>query len=276
VWERLVGEHGADVGSSTVRVYVNKVRDAQRVSVGEVMVRQFHELGVEAEVDFGVVHYRVDGELVEGALFVMRLSVSGRSFCGVYRSESQEAFLDGHVRGFTHFGGVPCLVRYDNLKAAVVKVLRGRNRVETDRFMLLRSHYGFDSFFCRPGIKGAHEKGGVEGEVGRVRRRYLVPVPKVSSLTALSELIVAGSLTDDDRVIANRKITVGEHFKQEAPLLSGLPVEVFEVGWRSNHRVDAKARVSVRGVRYSVPAGLVHCRVDALVGADTVELFNGS
>lgn len=44
-----------------------------------------------------------------------------------------------------------------------------------DHTHALRSHYGFDSFFCRPGIDGAHEKGGVEGEIGRFRRRHLVP-----------------------------------------------------------------------------------------------------
>ena len=71
-------------------------------------------------------------------------------------------------------------VRYDNLKSAVEKVLKGRGRVESDRFTALRSHYGFDSFFCLPGIEGAHEKGGVEGEIGRFRRRFMVPVPKVS------------------------------------------------------------------------------------------------
>jgi hypothetical protein len=31
----------------------------------------------------------------------------------------------------------------------------------------MRSHYGYDSFFCAPGVDGAHEKGGVEGEIGR-------------------------------------------------------------------------------------------------------------
>ena len=77
-----------------------------------------------------------------------------------------------------HFGGFPALVRYDNLKPAVTRVLRGRDRVESERFVALRSHYGFDSFFCRPGIVGAHEKGGVEGEIGRFRRRHLVPDPQ--------------------------------------------------------------------------------------------------
>ncbi len=61
---------------------------------------------------------------------------------------------------------MPRRVRYDNLKSAVEKVLKGRGRIESERFVALRSHYRFDSFFCLPGIKGAHEKGGVEGEIG--------------------------------------------------------------------------------------------------------------
>jgi transposase len=36
-----------------------------------------------------------------------------------------------------------------------------------------------------PGPAGAHEKGGVEGEIGRFRRRHLVPVPAVGSLADL-------------------------------------------------------------------------------------------
>lgn len=54
-------------------------------------------------------------------------------------------------------------IRYDNLKPAVARVLRGRDRQETERFIALRSHSGFDSFFCLLGPEGAHEKGGVEG-----------------------------------------------------------------------------------------------------------------
>ena len=40
-------------------------------------------------------------------------------------------------------------------------------------------------------MEGAHEKGGVEGEIGRFRRRHLVPVPAVASLAELNELIAA-------------------------------------------------------------------------------------
>ncbi len=209
-------------------------------------------------------------------MFVMRLSGSGRSYANAYLNESQEVFLDGHVQAFNHFGGRPKRVRYDNLKAAVTKVLKGRNRIEADRFIALRSHYGFESFFCQPGIKGAHEKGGVEGEVGRFRRRHLVPVPKVSSMIELNELMLAGCIKDDQRVIAHRRITIGEHFKLEAPTLTPLPVEEFNPATLSSHRVDSKARISVRAVHYSVPAGLVRRRVDVWVGATTIRVMDGS
>ena len=45
--------------------------------------------------------------------------------------------------------------------------MKGRRRVENDRFVAMRSHYLFESWFTLPGVEKAHEKGGVEGEVGR-------------------------------------------------------------------------------------------------------------
>ncbi len=275
VWQRLVLEHGADIGESTVRRYVKAVRDTQAGSLSEVMVVQDHEPGVEAEVDFGAAHVRLCGELVKVFLFVMRLSASGKSFVRAYLSESQEVFLDGHVRALEHFAGVPGRVRYDNLKPAVVTVLKGRDRIETDRFVALRSHYGFDSFFCAPGIDGAHEKGGVEGEVGRFRRRHLVPVPQVSSIAELNEAIDAGLVVDNSRLISGRRMSVGDQFAVEQRSLRALPVEAFDAAVWSNHRVDTKARISVRSVHYSVPARLVRRRLDVKVGAETIEVLDG-
>lgn len=222
------------------------------------------------------MHVWLDGELVKVSLFVIRLSASGKSFARAYLNEAQEVFLDGHVRAFDSFGGTPGRVRYDNLKAAVVKVLKGRDRDESERFVALRSHYGFDSFFCLPGIDGAHEKGGVEGEIGRFRRRHLVPIPVVSSMAELNELITAGCQVDDDRLIAHRRMSVGDHFLLEAPTLRALPVEVFDSATMSNHRVDTKARVSVRSVHYSVPARLARRRVDVRIGADSIEVLDGN
>jgi hypothetical protein len=185
-------------------------------------------------------------------------------------------FLDGHVRAFEHFGGVPGRIRYDNLKSAVERVLKGRDRVESDRFVALRSHYGFDSFFCQPGLKGSHEKGGVEGEVGRFRRRHLVPVPHVASMAELNDRLLAAAAADDRRFVAQRRITVAEHFALEAEALRALPGEPFDVAVVLNARVDRKSRISVRGCCYSVPARYTGRRVNVRVGAETVEVLDGA
>ncbi|MGW1161098.1 hypothetical protein ACWD5Q_32890 [Streptomyces sp. NPDC002513] len=64
-----------------------------------------------------------------------------------------------------------------------------RARVEADRWIAFKSHFGIESFYCRPDIEGAHEKGGVEGQIGYFRRNHFVPVPEVSSLAELNELV---------------------------------------------------------------------------------------
>src|SRR5918994_1471959 len=138
VWQRLVEEHGAAVGESTVRRYVAEVRRRMDVPLVEVMVPQHHPLGEEAEVDFGTASVYVAGVLVDVSMFIMRLSASGRGYPRAYLNEAQEVFLDGHVRAFEHFGGVPKRIRYDNLKAAVERVLKGRDRIESERFTAQR------------------------------------------------------------------------------------------------------------------------------------------
>ena len=169
VWQRLVAEHGATIAEVTVSRYVARRRVELGLDRVEVAVPQTHPPGAEAEVDFGEFYATIAGTWMKLWMFVMRLSHSGRAFHVAFATQAQEAFLEGHVLAFAHFGAVPARIRYDNLKPAVVRVLRGRDRTESERFIALRSHYGFDSFFCRPGKDGAHEKGGVESEIGRCR-----------------------------------------------------------------------------------------------------------
>jgi len=73
----------------------------------------------------------------------MRLCYSKASFVGSYERANMEAFLDGHVRAFEYFGGVPKRLAYDNLKSAVIQVGKGRHRRLNKRFRELRSWYLF-------------------------------------------------------------------------------------------------------------------------------------
>ena len=167
IWSRLVDEHGAEVAETTVRDYVRQRKRAMGWPVGEVFVPQAHAPGVGAEVDWGEAQIELVGARTKVQLFLMRASFSGAAFCQASLVTTQQAFLELHVEAFEWFGGVFEEVRFDNLASAVKQVLRGRRRVETDRFVALRSHYLFESQFTTPGLQGAHEKGGVEGEVGR-------------------------------------------------------------------------------------------------------------
>jgi len=276
VWQRLVAEHGARLAEVTVSRYVA----GRRVELGldrvEVAVPQTHPPGAEAEVDFGEFSARIAGTVLTVSMFVMRLSHSGRAFHVAFVTQAQEAFLEGHVLAFAHFGAVPARIRYDNLRPAVVRVLRGRDRVESERFIAARSHYGYESFFCVPGKDGAHEKGGVEGEIGRFRRRHLVPVPDVASLAGLNRLIAAADCLDDTRVITGRPVTVAAAFTAELPHLLPLPDEPFDPARLLTARVDNRARVSVRQCYYSVPARYAGRRLPVRLSATTVEVFDGT
>jgi transposase len=88
----------------------------------------------------------------------MQLSASRMRFVRAYLHERQEAFLDGFVHAFEFFGGVPTEGLLDNLKTAVVKVLKGRDRLEQETFIGLQAHYLFKSEFCNPA--SGNEKGG--------------------------------------------------------------------------------------------------------------------
>lgn len=272
VWQRLVDEEGAEVAESSVRALVAQLRYEIGVKQGEVCVPQTHLLAEEAEVDFGEFAGRIAGSTMRLWMFVLRLSHSGKAVHVAYANQSQESFLDGHVQAFERLGGVPIgMIRYDNLKPAVTKVALGRERLENPRFIAMRSHYGFDSFFCIPGIDGAHEKGGVEGEVGRFRRRHLVPLPVFASLAELNQYMAQADAADDYRHINGRAETVKTAAARELPHLRPLPeAGPFDVAAQLSCRVDAKARICVRQSWYSVPARYAGRRLQVRLAAFTV------
>jgi transposase len=275
IHQRLVDEHGAEVAEVTVRQYVRARKRQLGWPVADVFVAQVHAPGTEAEVDWGEALVELAGERVTVHLFVMRASFSGAAFCQASLVESQQAFLELHAQAFGWFGGVYPKIRYDNLKSAVKKILRGRRRAESDRFVALRSHYLFDSQFTTPGLEGAHEKGGVEGEVGRFRRRYLVPVPVVADLAELNTMLLAGCEADLARRIDGRPGTVGEAWAAERPLLLALPAEGFDSAEAAAPRVDQKSLVTIRQNRYSVPVALAGLKVSARVGAREITISHG-
>ena len=279
---RLIEEHGAEeLSYSTVRDYVRLRRAQIDVEAGrrvEAFVPQEHAPGAEAEVDFGEVWVVLNGAKTKCHMFIFRLSHSGKAIHRIYPTQAQEAFLEGHIEAFSEIGGVPVRhIRYDNLTSAVTAVVfgQGRQRQENDRWVLFRSHYGFDPFYCQPGIDGAHEKGGVEGEVGWFRRNRLSPMPVTESLDELNERIRIWEAQDDARRINDRIRTIGQDFAAEQPFLAPLPAEAFDPGLVLTPRVDRSAMITVRMVKYSVPARFIGRKVRVSLRASEVVVFDG-
>jgi transposase len=285
IFERLADEHGAQVSYSYVAKYVARRRaeiaaEYRGLDGGlaglDGFVPQVREPGAEAEVDFGDVTVELAGQLTRCFMFAFRLSCSGKGVHRVYASQAQEAFFEGHVAAFEVTGGVPFRqIRYDNLAPAVTRVLAGRSRTETQRWLAFRAFYGFEAFYCQPGAGGAHEKGGIEGEIGRFRRRWFVPVPKVASLAELNARLAGADAAEDVRHVAGRAATVGEDFAAERGLLLPLPPEPFATATVLWPRADRYGRISVGKCRYSVPARLIGSRVRVMLSANELRVFDG-
>ena len=109
--------------------------------------------------------------------------------------------------------------------------------------MLNSRKTGFEAFYCQPGPEGAHEKGGIEGEIGRFRRRWLVPVPRVASLAELNARLAEADAAEDARHVAGRVASIGEDFAAERGRLLALPPEPFATAAFIWPRVDRYARI---------------------------------
>jgi len=271
IWCRLRAERPElEMAESTVRRYVRE-RKRQLGQVGhEVCIPQSYAWGQEGQVDWYEARAEIDGEETGVHVFCLRSMASAGAFHRAYLHASQQAFLEAHELGFHYFGGVFHVLRYDNLKAAVKKILRGYRREETARFIAFRSHWGFESEFCTPGQ--GHEKGGVEGENGYFRRNHLVPLPNVRSLEELNEWLAQSAREDQQRMVGHRAQTVGAGMNLEREHLLPLAKEGFDLAGIHFPQVNGSGCVRVLTNFYSVPQP-VGTVVQAKVYASYVEIW---
>src|SRR5271166_2301404 len=165
IWQRIRAEKPEQkVAEVTIRQYVRERKRELGWSARVTCVPQSYEPGQEGQVDWYEAWAELSGEPVQLQVFSMRSMVSGAAFHRAYHHATQQAFLEAHEYAFDYFGGVFRILRYDKLRAAVKKIVRGFRREETARFIAFRSHWRFTSEFCTP--YEAHEKGGIEGEAG--------------------------------------------------------------------------------------------------------------
>jgi transposase len=262
----LVAE-GHTVGVTAVKDAVAEWKRQRR----EVFVPLTYRPGDLAEVDFFEVLVDIEGRRRKAWLFLMRLMYSGRDFAWIYERQDQISFLDGHVRAFAHFDGVPARVAYDNLRAAVVRILVGGARTLTPRFTALASHYLLEACFCRPGE--GHDKGGVEARGKAVRQQALVPIPNGPTLAGINATLLAQM---DARLDTTRDAvgqTIGVRFAEEQRLFRSVPAP-FAPEATTLATVTPRALVRLEGASYSVPTRWAGLDLVVRTGATTVTIVD--
>jgi transposase len=266
---RQLREEGFHVGRTTVSDYL---RERRRLAA-EVYVPLLYRPGEVAQVDFFEVEVEEAGSRRRVWKFLMRLMWSGYDFAWLYDRCDQVAFLDGHVRAFSFFGGVPARGVYDNLSAAVrfrLRLTGERERELTDRFAALASHYLFEPCFARPGE--GHDKGGIEARGKGVRLQHLTPIPRGQTLAEIAAALVA----DLEMAARDKRDRDGrsarDRFEAERESLRPLPAVPFDARRVVCVSVSSKATVQIEGAVYSVPEAWARLDASAYVGVDDIRI----
>jgi transposase len=181
------------------------------------------------------------------------LCYSGKKFTYIYPNETQEMLFDAHVRAFNFFGGTPLRGIYDNMKTAVQKVLKGREREWNSSFERLCAHYRIEPTACTP-ARG-NEKGRVERQVRIDREQFFTPIPQAFSLQELNDELTSHLIVYNrtHKHPTYQDKTLDEVFSLESPFLLAAPL-LFD-GYR---QADLKVSTTCL-VRFDRNSYSVHC-----------------
>jgi hypothetical protein len=214
-----------------------------------------------------------NGQARQVQFFCLRLCHSKASFAWPYAQANLESFLDGHVRAFACFGGIPRRLAYDNLKSAVIQVLHGQERRLNQRFRELRSWYLFETRFCN--IGRGNEKGDVENLAKHSERTYLTPPPAVSALAELGPQLLAACQQDLElpgpkpHQERSRRALLEDERRRFLPL----PVAAFAACRQLATTIDKRSLVTVDGNGYSAPVRWAHHPVRIQAFVERIELL---
>jgi len=141
--------------------------------------------GEAFQFDWSEDWIRIGGKSTKLQMAYFKLCHSRAFFLRVYPLQTHEMLFDAHNHAFRVLGGVSERGIYDNMKTAVDKVGRGKQRQINARFRAMVSHFLYEAEFCNPGA--GWEKGQVEKNVRDARHRLLQDAPAFVDLAALND-----------------------------------------------------------------------------------------
>lgn len=202
-----------------------------------------------------------------------RLCHSRMFFVVAYPRESQEMVFDAHNKAFAFFQGTCKRGIYDNLKTAVDKILRGKERQFNRKFVQLCSHYLVEPVACTPGA--GWEKGQVENQVGNVRKWLFSARPRFGSFTELNLWLrdQCINICRKRRHPEDRSRTIWEVFEEERSSLIALSSE-FQGYSETECRVSSTCLVRYDRNHYSVDSKLAGKTATVRASAERIEVIS--
>jgi transposase len=254
IWQDLCEQVGYPHHYASVRRLVRRIK-RQRPEVKDVLQ---HPPGEEAQVDFFQGPPTFDasrGVWRRPWIFRLTLSCSKHGYAEPLWTQERTGFLRAHEHAFYFLGGVPKVVRHDNLKAAIVRACLYDPDV-SEVYAAFAQHWGFVPLPSRP--RHPEENGVAERSGGYVKDNALKG-RRFDSLDELTQYLERWNRTVAQlRIHGTTRQQVIRHFLEvERPALQPLPAEpfgLFQVGTRVVH---PDGHVEVDGTFYSVPHTLV-------------------
>jgi len=254
IWQDLRDDYRFSHGYDSVKRFVRRLKRRRR----EVVAVMEHPPGEEAQVDFFQGPPTLDpesGKWRRPWIFRMVLSCCGHSYEEPLWRQEKVAFMRAHENAFLDFGGVPRVVRLDNLKAGVARACLYDPDI-AELYAAFAKHWGFIPLPCRP--RHPQEQGVVE-RGGDYLKDNALKGRRFDSLEELDAFLKRWNRTVARvRIHGRTRKQVYTHFLEvEKPALKPLPAErfsFFEVGTRTVH---PDGYVEVDCAYYAVPDQLL-------------------
>ena len=159
IYQDLVAAHGFEGSYPSVRRYAARLKASEPERVWRIECQP----GEELQVDFGLGAPLIEpgGKTRRTWLFRAVLSHSRKGYSEVVLRQDTETFIRVLENAVRHFGGVPRLLNFDNLKAAVIKA-DWYDPALNPKLADFCRHYGMTPMPCRsytPQHKGKVERG---------------------------------------------------------------------------------------------------------------------
>jgi len=273
LWQEYREKHPDGYGYTQFRKYYQRWNQAHTSTM-----RLPHKGGEAMEVDYAGMTVPITnpetGEITQAQVFVAALPASSYTYVEIQPSQERSSWLGGHVRAFAFFGGVPKILRPDNLKSGV----KSPNRYEPDinpSYQELAEHYQLAVLPAR--VRKPRDKPHAENSVQNVERWVLAPLRNRTffSLGEANRAIAPLLQTLNEREMAHLGKSRCQLFEElDQPALRPLPERPYEFATWKNAKVSLDYHVAFEGHYYSVPHALVGQEVRIRATENMVQIFH--